>query len=98
MDRRIRRLAIEAGYSLLGDSIEWWNRPAAVVSSRVAHRVMVFRSYELEAFARILQRDVAWLTRRRLRSTLVLQAKRLLSEQAVLRAARWKRRWRSLLG
>lgn len=94
IDRRIRRLAFEAGYSLVGNSIEWWNRPAAVATTRVVHRVMVFRSYALSTFAAVVERRVGWLARRRLRSAVVLTAKRLLSEEAVLRVARWKRRWR----
>ncbi len=94
IDRRVRRLAVGAGYALIGNSVEGWNRAAAVASRQLVNRVMIYRSYDARVFSRIVRLDRWFLLRRRLRSAAVLAAKHLLSERAVLRVSRWKRQLR----
>ncbi|MCP4663923.1 MAG: polysaccharide deacetylase family protein [bacterium] len=91
-DDRLRRLALEEGYRLIGNSVEWWNRPTRLSETRVVNRIMIFRSYTMRDFARILEQRPSLLVRRRLRSVLVSAGKRCLPESWIHRVSRWKRR------
>lgn len=93
LGRRELRAARELGYTLVGDSIEWWNRPARLERTGLVHRTMVYASYGLADFARLLERRPSFFLRRRLRSAAVGAAKRWLPEETVLRLSRWKRRF-----
>lgn len=91
VDRRVRGLAVEAGYTLVGNSIEWWNRPDRVAARGLVNRIMVYRSYGARTFSRIVRRERGYLLRRRARSAVVAAAKSFLTEAAVRRLSRWKR-------
>ncbi len=94
IDAAVVRQALDCGYSLVGNSREWLNRHSAVAGSRTVNRIMIFRAYDLRQFGRIVRLELPFLVRRRLRSGLVALAKRALSEKAIHRLSRFKRRLR----
>jgi peptidoglycan/xylan/chitin deacetylase (PgdA/CDA1 family) len=91
LGRRNQRLALELGYTLIGDSFEWWNHPANLATTRLVHRVMVYGSYSLREFARIVELKRSFFIRRGIRSALLGVSKRILTESGLSRAARLKR-------
>lgn len=93
IDARVERIARSLGFTLLGNSIEWWNRPERVTRTGVVHRTMVYASYGTREFERILRQERRFFLRRRLRSAVVQTGKRWLPERTALRLARLKRRW-----
>lgn len=63
-----QRLALEAGYALVGNSIEWGNRPERVARTRQVHRVAIRSHFNRRQFERILAGDLRFFLGRRLRS------------------------------
>lgn len=70
-NRACQRLAREAGYTLVGDSVQWWNRPETVACTGRVHRVALRAHFGRRVFERILQRDPAFYVTRRLRTWLL---------------------------
>ncbi len=70
-NRACQRLAREAGYTLIGDSVQWWNRPDTVARTGRVHRVALRAHFGPRVFERILRRDPAFYVTRRLRSWLL---------------------------
>jgi peptidoglycan/xylan/chitin deacetylase (PgdA/CDA1 family) len=64
---RVVRHALDAGYSLFANSVEWWNDANVVASRRVVNRVEIGGSYSLNRFKKIVRADALHLARRRLR-------------------------------
>jgi len=75
--RACQMLASEAGYTLVGNSVEWWNRPECTARSRQVNRVALRTHFSLEQFERILAGDLRFFLGRRLRS-LVLAGPRVV--------------------
>lgn len=63
-----QRLAADVGYSLVGTSREWWNRPERVARDRQVNRVTIRPYFGQQMFDRILKRDGRSFLLRRLRS------------------------------
>lgn len=74
-----QKLALEAGYHLVGNSKEWWNRPDEVVRSRQVNRVAVRTHFNSWQFARILARDGRFFVWRRLRTMALVPTRALRS-------------------
>lgn len=70
-NRASQRLAREAGYTLVGNSVPWWNRPETVARSGQVRRVALRTQFGPEVFERILRRDLRFFAGRRLRSCLL---------------------------
>ncbi len=70
-NRACQRLARELGYTLVGDSVQWWNRPPAVARTGRVHRVALRAQFGPAVFQRILGRDLRFFGVRRLRSWLL---------------------------
>jgi peptidoglycan/xylan/chitin deacetylase (PgdA/CDA1 family) len=77
--------AIGLGYSLIGNSTEWWNSPRRVAVSRVVNRVGMRDSFGFPTFARIAGGRHRFYLSRRLRSSLLAPPKRLLPRSLVKR-------------
>ena len=77
LDSRVVRHALEAGYRLIGNSVEWWNDASELTRRRVANRVEVGGSFSLGRFGRIVRGDPVYLLRRRFRSAALALPKRL---------------------
>jgi peptidoglycan/xylan/chitin deacetylase (PgdA/CDA1 family) len=76
-NRACQMLALEAGYALVGNSVEWWNRPLTVSRTRQVNRVALRTHFGPEQFERILAGDLLFFVGRRLRS-LVLAVPRVV--------------------
>lgn len=74
-----QRLALEVGYSLVGNSKEWWNRPAEVGRSRQINRIAVRTHFNPGKFARILSMDRRFFMWRRLRTLALAPTKGMRS-------------------
>jgi peptidoglycan/xylan/chitin deacetylase (PgdA/CDA1 family) len=70
-NRACQRLAREVGYTLVGNSVQWWNRPETVARSGQVRRVALRTQFGPEVFERILRRDLRFFAGRRLRSWLL---------------------------
>ncbi len=70
-NRTCQRLAREVGYTLVGNSVQWWNRPDAVARSGQVNRVALRAQFGPAVFDRILSRDLRFYGTRRLRSLLL---------------------------
>jgi peptidoglycan/xylan/chitin deacetylase (PgdA/CDA1 family) len=62
-----QRLAIQAGYTLVGNSREWWNRAQLVRRWRQVNRVALRSHFSPVQFDRILRRDLRFYIPRWLR-------------------------------
>jgi hypothetical protein len=56
-NRASQDLAREAGYTLVGNSVPWWNRPEQVAGERQVNRVALLAQFGPNWFTRILARD-----------------------------------------
>ena len=96
LDRPLHLAARSAGYELIGDSMEWTNRPQRVAATRRVHRIMVDgRGSERDQHARFQAAAThagSYLLRRRARYELARAIKSVLSEEQIHRLAKLKRR------
>jgi len=72
-----QRVAREVGYTLVGNSTQWWNQPGRVARTRQVNRVALRTHFGPEQFERILAGDLLFFMGRRLRS-LVLAGPRVV--------------------
>jgi len=70
-NRACQKLAMQAGYVLVGNSVEWWNRPSTLLRTRQVNRVALRTHFGSEQFERILAGDPRFFLGRRLRSLLL---------------------------
>jgi peptidoglycan/xylan/chitin deacetylase (PgdA/CDA1 family) len=63
----VLRLARQAGYGLVGNSCEWWNREDAIWRRGVVNRIVVQSHYDTEMFRRLVGLDWGTYLWRRLR-------------------------------
>ncbi len=78
INRPVLQLALDLGYTLVGNSVEWWNEPSTVNAERLVNRVAVWQGMPLSLFARIVRRDARYLRARRLRAATLELTKRAL--------------------
>jgi len=77
--------ALNIGYSLLGNSVEWWNQALQVAVNRVVNRIAVRSSFLMPTFIRIVSGETTFFLKRRLRSNLLAVPKNLLSQSQIKR-------------
>jgi len=85
INAKVIKLAMDAGYTLLGNSFEWWNHPSQVAAARIVNRIAVRRSFSMTAFATIVQQNTLFFLKRRIRSGLLLLPKALLTPEQIKR-------------
>jgi peptidoglycan/xylan/chitin deacetylase (PgdA/CDA1 family) len=83
-----QRLAREVGYTLVGNSVQWWNRPEAVARTGQVNRVALRAQFSLEVFDQILRRAPRFYLARRLRSLLLAWPNALRGRWEIRRPAR----------
>ena len=83
INSKVINIAHEVGYKLIGNSKEWWNRMDYVLSSNVVNRVAIRRSYSLNTFKNIVNININFYLKRRLRSYLLYLPKSMLSDQQI---------------
>jgi peptidoglycan/xylan/chitin deacetylase (PgdA/CDA1 family) len=77
LNAQVVEQAIHAGYTLLGSSVEWWNRPDRVCETRVVYRTAVRPSFTFKTFQRIARAEAPFFLRRRTRAAALEIPKRL---------------------
>ena len=83
INSKVIKTALEVGYKLIGNSKEWWNRMDYVLSSNVVNRVAIRRSYSLNTFKNIVNININFYLKRRLRSYLLYLPKSMFSDQQI---------------
>lgn len=78
VNRAVLRQALDLGYTLVGNSVEWWNEPPTVNAERLVNRVAVWQGMPLGLFTRIVQHDARYLRQRRLRAGALELVKRAI--------------------
>lgn len=78
ISRAVLRQARDVGYTLVGNSVEWWNEPSTVNIERLVNRVAIWQGMPLSLFARIVRYDARYLRARRLRAGALELARRIL--------------------
>jgi peptidoglycan/xylan/chitin deacetylase (PgdA/CDA1 family) len=72
---RVTEACLSAGYHLIGNSVEWWNRVSGHKMLHTVNRVALRRGWSIEIFEAILQRDPVFYLKRRLRSAMLAMPK-----------------------
>ena len=88
-NRASQRMAREAGYGLVGNSVERWNSPGQVALSRQVNRVGLRVEFGPAEFARIVAQDRRLFLTRRLRAMVLALPKVVWARWAI-----WHRRSR----
>ena len=83
INSKVIKIALEVGYKLIGNSKEWWNRMDYVLSSNVVNRVAIRRSYSLITFKNIVNININFFLKRRIRAYLLYLPKSILSDQRI---------------
>jgi peptidoglycan/xylan/chitin deacetylase (PgdA/CDA1 family) len=83
INSKVIKTALEVGYKLIGNSKEWWNRMDYVLSSNVVNRVAIRRSTSLNTFKNIVNININFYLKRRLRSYLLYLPKSMFSDQQI---------------
>jgi len=83
INSRVVRHALDLGYSLLGNSVEWWNQTPQVAAQRVVNRIAVRSSFLMPTFKKIVRGERIFFLKRRLRSSLLAIPKTFLSGSGV---------------
>jgi len=78
INRAVLRQARDLGYTLVGNSVEWWNEPYTVNAERLVNRVAIWQGMPLDLFARIVRHDARYLRARRLRASALELPRRAL--------------------
>ncbi len=66
------------GYTLAGNSVDWWNEPTTVASRRLVNRVAIRQGMPLSVFKRVVEQDATFLLQRRLRAGALELARRVI--------------------
>ena len=77
--------ALDLGYNLLGNSVEWSNQASQVRAQRVVNRVPVRSLFQMPLFKRVVEADITLLLKRRLRAKVLELPKALLTKPQIER-------------
>ena len=83
INSKVINIAHEVGYKLIGNSKEWWNRLDYVLSSNVVNRIAIRRSYSLTTFKNIINININFFLKRRIRAYLLYLPKSMFSDQQI---------------
>lgn len=78
INRIVMRQALQLGYTLAGNSVDWWNDPTTVGVEHMVNRITIRQGVPLTTFARIVNQDVTYLMKRRLRAGGLETVKRVM--------------------
>jgi peptidoglycan/xylan/chitin deacetylase (PgdA/CDA1 family) len=82
---RVTEVCQSAGYHLIGNSVEWWNRVSGHKGLHMVNRVALRRGWPLKTFEAILRRDPIFYLKRRLRGAILAMPKLMLNDTSMLR-------------
>ena len=83
INSKVIKIALEVGYKLIGNSKEWWNSMDYILSSNIVNRVAIRRSYSLSTFKNIINININYFLKRRIRAYLLYLPKSILSDQQI---------------
>ena len=83
INSKVIKIALEVGYKLIGNSKEWWNSMDYVLSSNVVNRIAIRRSYSLSTFKNIINININFFLKRRIRAYLLYLPKSMFSDQQI---------------
>ena len=75
------RLAWSLGYTMAGNSVEWWNEAAVVARTRLVNRVTIRQGMTLKSFIRAVEGEPGYLISRRMRANILGLVKRVVPLQ-----------------
>lgn len=81
INRSVVKVAKEVGYSLIGNSKEWWNTQSSAESLTLINRVAVRRSFPMEKYQNIVKLNTKYYLQRLIRSHFLHLPKSILSTQ-----------------
>ena len=76
----VTEACLSAGYHLIGNSVEWWNRISPRKVLRTVNRVALRHGWPIETFEAILRRDPVFFVKRRLRGAMLAVPKLMLNK------------------
>ena len=88
---RVTEACLSAGYHLIGNSVEWWNRVSGRKVLHTVNRVAMRRGWPLETLEAILRRDPIFYLKRRLRGAILAMPKRMLNDTMMAELNRLRR-------
>lgn len=77
-NRKIVQCALDAGYSLIGNSVEWYNNTVTISKNRMVNRVAIRSSIKNIDFQNIIQKRKRYFIKRRIRAGLLYLPKKIL--------------------
>jgi peptidoglycan/xylan/chitin deacetylase (PgdA/CDA1 family) len=77
---RVTEACLSAGYHLIGNSVEWWNRVSGRKALHTVNRVALRRGWPIETFEAITRRHPIFYLKRRLRGAMLAMPKLLLTD------------------
>ena len=77
----VLRLAWSLGYTMAGNSVEWWNEAAVVARTRLVNRVTIRQGMALQSFIRAVEGAPSYLIGRRMRASVLGLVKRVVPLQ-----------------
>jgi peptidoglycan/xylan/chitin deacetylase (PgdA/CDA1 family) len=80
INAHVTEACLSAGYYLIGNSVEWWNRISGGKVLRTVNRVALRRGWPIETFEAILRRDRVFFAKRRLRAAMLAMPKLMLNQ------------------
>jgi peptidoglycan/xylan/chitin deacetylase (PgdA/CDA1 family) len=75
---RVTEACLSAGYHLIGNSVEWWNRVSGHMTCHTVNRVTLRRGWPIETFEAILRRDPLFYLKRQLRRAMLATPKQVI--------------------
>jgi peptidoglycan/xylan/chitin deacetylase (PgdA/CDA1 family) len=75
---RVTEACLSAGYHLIGNSVEWWNRVPGHMTCHTVNRVTLRRGWPIETFEAILRRDPVFYLKRQLRRAMLATPKQVI--------------------
>ena len=77
-NRKIVQYALDAGYSLIGNSVEWYNNPLKVSKNRMVNRIAIRSTMSKADFQKIIRQESRYFIKRRIRAGLLYLPKKML--------------------
>jgi peptidoglycan/xylan/chitin deacetylase (PgdA/CDA1 family) len=91
INHRVTEACLSAGYRLIGNSVEWWNRVSGRKVLHTVNRVTLRRGWPIETFEAILRRDPIFYLKRRMRGAMLVVPKLMLNDTAMAKLHRLRR-------
>jgi peptidoglycan/xylan/chitin deacetylase (PgdA/CDA1 family) len=81
INEKIVKIAVDLGYKLIGNSVEWWNNTEDICSSNLINRVAIRKSFSFKTFKKIIDKEISYFFFRKSRDYLLSIPKSILDEK-----------------